>query len=231
MITAGKEANPDLLHRVSFHIGDMNKIADTRLSGSFIRTSRQNKSLTWHVEPYDLVYSNAALHWTPDQTIHKRIVVNLLSSGGVLAVQMPDTRRQPSHLLMEEAAKNCGFEERLVNIRIPRVEHDPDFYFNMLRDECASIDLWTTEYTHMLPYTAPTSDESTHPVAEFTSATGLQPVVSAIRGDTKDVEGDVRVRQFLKEYNRLLLASYPPTANGTTVLFPFKRFFFVAKKL
>jgi trans-aconitate methyltransferase len=184
-------------------------------------------------EPFDLVFSNAALHWTPDQTIHKRILINLVSSGGVLAVQMPDTRRQPSHLLMEEAAKNCGHSDRLVGIRIPRVEHDPDFYFDLLTEHCASIDLWSTEYTHLLPCHSPS--DPPHPVAEFTSATGLQPVVNAIRGGD-GASGEDRVRQFLKEYNRLLLAAYPPTAtvNGTAaamVLFPFKRFFFVAKKL
>jgi trans-aconitate methyltransferase len=153
--------------------------------------------------------------------------LNLVSSGGVLAVQMPDTRHQPSHLLMEEAAQNCGFADRVVNIRIPRVEHDPDFYFNLLAEHCASVDLWSTEYTHVLPFH---STEPTHPVAEFTSATGLQPVVAAIRGEGGD-EGDERVRQFLKEYNRLLLTAYPPTQSGTSILFPFKRFFFIAKKL
>lgn len=178
------------------------------------------------VEPYDLVYSNAALHWTPDQTIHKRIVLNLLKGGGVLAVQMPDTRRQPSHLLMEEAAKNCGFSERIAHTRIPRVEYDADYYYNLLSPHCTSIDLWSTEYTHLLSYNP---SGLTHPVAEFTSATGLQPIVNAIRGSA-GVEGDQRVQKFLKEYNRLLLQAYPPTESRTAVLFPFKRFFFIATR-
>jgi trans-aconitate methyltransferase len=155
-------------------------------------------------------------------------MINLVKPGGVLAVQMPDTRHQPSHLLMEEAAKNCGYSDLLLTTRVPRVEHDPSYYYNLLSDHSASIDLWATEYTHLLPYN-PRDELMVHPVAEFTSATGLQPVVSAIRGEG-GVEGEERLRQFLVEYNRLLLVAYPPTECGTKVLFPFKRFFFVAKK-
>lgn len=139
---------------------------------------------------------------------------------------MPDTRHQPSHLLMEEAAKSCGYSDLIALTRIPRVEYDPDYYYNLLSPHCISIDLWSTEYTHLLSYNA---SESTHPVAEFTSATGLQPVVKAIRG-APGVEGDERVKKFLAEYNRLLHRAYPTTESGTTILFPFKRFFFVAKR-
>jgi trans-aconitate methyltransferase len=180
-------------------------------------------------EPYDLIYSNAALHWSPDQTIHQRILINLLKPGGVLAVQMPDTRHQPSHLLMEEAAKNCGYSDLILTARIPRVEHDPVYYYNLLSAHCTSIDLWATEYTHLLPYQPRDDPTILHPVAEFTSATGLQPVVSAIRGEG-GAAGEERVRLFLEEYNRLLLGAYPPTECGTEILFPFKRFFFIAKK-
>jgi len=46
---------------------------------------------------YDLIYSNAALHWLPD---HGRLFPSLLEKvepGGILAVQMPAQFRTPSH--------------------------------------------------------------------------------------------------------------------------------------
>ena len=55
---------------------------------------------------YEVVYSNAALHWVPDhKTLFPSLMRSLVCPGGVLAVQMPDTRTQPSHTLMIDACK------------------------------------------------------------------------------------------------------------------------------
>ena len=47
----------------------------------------------------DLIYANAALQWVPD---HEALIPRLfaaLAPGGVLAVQMPDNRAEPTHRL------------------------------------------------------------------------------------------------------------------------------------
>ena len=52
----------------------------------------------------DLIYANAALQWVPD---HETLIPRLfaaLAPGGVLAVQMPDNRAEPTHRLMREVA-------------------------------------------------------------------------------------------------------------------------------
>ncbi len=173
-----------------------------------------------------MVYSNAALHWCSDQQIHLRIVRNLLKSGGILAVQMPDTRSQPSHLLMEDAAKICGFSELIKDVRIPRAEYDPPYYHNLLENNCDDIEIWTTEYLHKLLFP---SSLNQHPVSEFTSATGLQPILAAIR--SKMGREDF-VEKYMTEYNSLLMKAYPSFGEQEHrfVLYPFKRLFFVAKK-
>lgn len=78
---------------------------------------------------YDLVYSNAALHWcTSHGELFPDIVKSLVNpNGGVLAVQMPDTRVQTSHVLMDTAAFRSGMLDKLRHVRIPRVEHDPSW--------------------------------------------------------------------------------------------------------
>ena len=57
-------------------------------------------------EGYDVVYSNAALHWVSGhETIFPQMMRSLVAAGGVLAVQMPDTRTQLSHTLIVDACK------------------------------------------------------------------------------------------------------------------------------
>jgi trans-aconitate 2-methyltransferase len=60
---------------------------------------------TWQPDaPYDLVFSNAALHWAPD---HARVVPHLfeqVAAGGALAWQVPANLGATAHRLMRELA-------------------------------------------------------------------------------------------------------------------------------
>ncbi len=192
---------------------------------------------------YDLVYSNATLHWCLDHSkLVPTILKNLVSpEGGVLAVQMPDTREQASHVLMETAALRCGFLEIIKEIRIPRVNEDPTWYFRFLSNRCASVDMWSTEYIQQLDTSNMPAVEnnlavttSRHPVLEYTRSTGLLPILQALGG-----EGDERCKKYLREYERLLIDEYPATllppekgeqTGKLVTLMPFKRFFFVCTR-
>ncbi len=62
--------------------------------------------------PYDLVFSNAALHWVAG---HERLFVrltNFLSLNGQLAIQMPTNDDHPSHTVAAEVAANFGIDPR-----------------------------------------------------------------------------------------------------------------------
>ena len=194
---------------------------------------------------YDLVYANASLHWcVKHEELFPRIVQRLLyDNNGVLAVQMPDTRTQPSHLLMETAALRSGLIDKLQNVRIPRTERDPQWYFDVLSSEVRDIDMWSTEYVEQLTTLNTNTSSSSnnnnnnesinrHPVHEFTRGTGLLPVLQAIGGEHSE-----QGQMYITEYDRLLCEAYPSTVvknkfhlQGKTVtLFPFKRFFLVCK--
>jgi len=72
---------------------------------------------SWHpAHKYDLIYSNAALHWLPD---HGRLFPSLLEKvepGGILAVQMPRNFGAPSHLLIAETALNGAWRSQLQHL-------------------------------------------------------------------------------------------------------------------
>ena len=62
--------------------------------------------------PFDLIFSNAALHWVAD---HERLLERLmgfLSANGQLAVQMPANDDHPSHSVAAEVAREFGLAER-----------------------------------------------------------------------------------------------------------------------
>lgn len=79
---------------------------------------------------HDVVFSNAALHWcTGHQELIPNIIQNMVNpNGGVLAIQIPDTRVQTSHVLMDTAAFRSGMLNKVKHVRIPRVEQDPSWY-------------------------------------------------------------------------------------------------------
>ena len=64
---------------------------------NYVSTSNSSK--------YDIVYSNAALHWIPTSyhsVLLPQIIKNIMKkNNSILAIQMPDTKNQQSHLLME----------------------------------------------------------------------------------------------------------------------------------
>lgn len=168
-------------------------------------------------EQADVIFSNAALHWVPDHAkLLPRVCANL-APGGVLAFQIPDTRKQASHLLMETAAATCGVD--VSGVRIPRCEEDPGFYVEVLGRLTdggeMGVNTWSTEYSQML-----TGD---NPVADYTRSTGFQPMLAAAGG-----EGSESGAKFESEYRNLIAEAYPKLGSGVTV-FPFKRFFVVAK--
>lgn len=69
--------------------------------------------------PFDLVFSNAALHWVED---HRDLFARLaqqVAPGGQLAVQMPANHDRPSHLVASELAPKFGVAGRVVPMLLP----------------------------------------------------------------------------------------------------------------
>ena len=62
---------------------------------------------------YDLVFSNAALHWVPDHPALFARLTAALAPGGQLAVQMPAMYQHPSHLAAAEVATSPEFSSAL----------------------------------------------------------------------------------------------------------------------
>lgn len=70
-------------------------------------------------QPYDLIFSNAALHWIAD---HEQLLVrltNFLAVDGQIAIQMPANDTHPSHRIAAEVARDFGLAERPEHVLTP----------------------------------------------------------------------------------------------------------------
>jgi trans-aconitate 2-methyltransferase len=80
---------------------------------------------TWRAPgAFDVVFSNAALHWVPDHPAVLARWTDSLAPGGQLAVQLPDNRRSRPHRLAAELAGEP----------IPHTIMDIDEYSRLLDD-------------------------------------------------------------------------------------------------
>jgi trans-aconitate 2-methyltransferase len=83
-------------------------------------------------EPFDLIFSNAAVQWVPE---HPRVFERLLRAlapGGQLAVQMPANHDFPSHLVAAEVADREPFRSALGGYTRQSPVLSPDAYAELL---------------------------------------------------------------------------------------------------
>lgn len=97
--TIGVDSSPEMLAKVpaepglSFHAGDIG---------------------TWRPPgPVGLVFSNAAMHWLPDQPAALRLWASHLAPGGQLAVQVPANSDHASHRVADSVAREEPFRSAM----------------------------------------------------------------------------------------------------------------------
>jgi trans-aconitate 2-methyltransferase len=90
--TLGVDNSPAMLAQAAAH------------AGPAVRFERGDIA-TWRAPgAFDVVFSNAALHWVPDHPAVLARWAESLAPGGQLAVQLPDNRRSRPHRLAAELA-------------------------------------------------------------------------------------------------------------------------------
>jgi len=81
--------------------------------GGGLRIERGDISDFRAAAEFDLVFSNAALHWVPDHESLFRRLVDALTPGGQLAVQLPANFDHPSHTVATAVAAEEPFRTAL----------------------------------------------------------------------------------------------------------------------
>jgi trans-aconitate 2-methyltransferase len=81
---------------------------------------------------WDVIFSNAALHWLPDQEGLLRRLAAGLNAGGQLAVQVPANHDHPSHVVAAEVAGSEPFRTALDGYQRQSPVREPEWYAVLL---------------------------------------------------------------------------------------------------
>lgn len=158
---------------------------------------------------FDLVFSNACIHWIEDQNRLIDGVYDILNEKGVFAVQIPLTDEAPFYKILY----------RLIEEKYPRLKSINNFhsltqegYYNTLEKKFKNITIWQSNYYH-------TVDRNT--VLEWYKGSGLCPYLALLSENEQE--------DFLTDLQKAINAEYPLLADGKVFLI-MPRLFFTAKR-
>jgi trans-aconitate 2-methyltransferase len=156
-------------------------------------------------ERFDLVLSNAALHWVEDHPRLFERLAAMVAPGGQLAVQMPCNDDHPSHVVANEVAREAPFASALGGHQRVFPNLKIEEYATLLdASGFAEQHVRTQVYGHRL--------ESRDGVVEWVKG-------SLLTDFQKRMPADLWPR-FLDRYREVLL---PRLADRRPYFFPFKR--------
>lgn len=161
---------------------------------------------------YDLVFSNACLHWIPGQERVLRSILAVMAKGGTLAVQMPIVQQAPFYQVLGKLVAASRWQDELAGIKN---FHNlaPGEYYDLLSSLGTSFDIWETAYYHRM--------SSVAQILEWYRGSGLRPYLAALDGEER--------LEFERELLERMEGAYPAQADGSVIL-KMPRLFFVAQK-
>jgi trans-aconitate 2-methyltransferase len=172
----------------------------------------QSELLAWQ-PPVELevILSNAALQWLPDQATVLPALAVKLAPGGWLAFQVPGEFE--GRQLFREVISRTRWREKIGDKAGPStILADVGWYVDFLAPRGFEVNAWETVYYHIL--------KGENAVLEWMKGTMLRPALAALVPEEQ--------QELLDELNVELLRAYPPESYGTVL--PFKRLFVVAKR-
>jgi trans-aconitate 2-methyltransferase len=190
---------------------DPEMLAAAAKADSGVRWIRADAA-TWRPDAaYDVVFSNAMLQWLPDHAEAVRRFFGAVAPGGALSVQVPSHAESALHKNILELANEPHWRDPLRTVHGAIHGRDPAFYYDALAPLAKRIDLWETEYNHVLA--------GPEAILTWIRGTGLRPFLHALPDE------DTR-RRFEEELLERVTLAYPRRPDGK-VLFPFRRLYFV----
>lgn len=159
---------------------------------------------------WDLIFSNAALHWSENHAELIRYLFGRLKPGGQLAVQIPSNHNHVSHEIYRETASEEPFQAILNGFQRYAPVLPIEEYARLLFD-CGAVKIVVFEkiYSHIL--------DDANAVVEWISGTALVPYFERL---------GKHQAQFVEVIREKMRAAMPERP----VFYPFRRTLFSARK-
>ena len=193
-------------------------------SAAMINKAKENfPEMKWHradatgdlsaLGKFDIVFSNAAIQWLPNQETLLPKLFGMLNKDGVLAVQVPYTKEMPLCTELIKLISGEKWKSHFADFTEGFLKLPSDFYYNILTNLTDDLALWETRYFHVM---------NTHSdIVSWYRGSGLRIYLDCIKDESLKAD-------FLNDYEAALKSAYPAQSDGK-ILFPFTRIFFIAR--
>ena len=170
--------------------------------GEMLRFERGNIEAFVTDKPYDLIFSNAAMHWIAEHEDLLRRLTNFLAINGQVAIQMPSNESHASHAVAAEIAEQFGVAPR------PAYVLEPERYAGILyRLGYKRLHVRMQVYGHLLPSTGDVVEWVRGALLTYYQSLlapeAFEDFLTAYRARLLEVLGEER--PFFYTYKRILL--------------------------
>lgn len=159
-------------------------------------------------QTWDVIFSNACIQWVPDHPRILRDMLSVLNPGGVIAIQIPETRNMPMYRILTELSDNSQWSSKIANIR-NFYSLEMEEYYELLASLTSDFSIWETNYIQTVA--------GFDGLIEWYRGSGLRPYLAAL-SENEQPEFIEQVKTRLKDF-------YLLRPDGS-VLMRFPRLFF-----
>lgn len=160
---------------------------------------------------YELIFSNACLHWVPDHHSLIPFIMDHLADGGTLAVQVPMNGAEPLYKSAQELIDSGRWD--FSSVTETNEILTPEEYYEVLSACSRDFDIWEKVYYHIMP--------SHQALVDWVKSTKLRPYLAVLNKAEEEC--------FLAELLACAQKQYQRQKDGN-IIFRFRRLFFTAKK-
>lgn len=163
-----------------------------------------------HKNEYDLIFSNACIHWIKEQAELCNAIFNSLKESGTFAFQIPLTNESPFYknlyALIDTKWQKLNAIKNFYNL-------DASGYYNLYASQFAKVSVWKTDYYHLV--------ENQEAILEWYKGSGLKPYIDFLPESEKN--------DFLADLLSIIKKNYKAQTDGKYFLI-MPRLFGVAEK-
>lgn len=152
------------------------------------------------------------LQWVDDHAAIFRKRMRRVAPAGALAAQMPGYYDAPAHCLMRILAQSPAWRGHFPAGGVREWHVDDLAACDILAPATASVDMWQTEYLHILPDAAA--------IVQWYKGTGLRPFLNALTDDQQRADHPAHYLELIRRAN--------PARGDGRVIFPFRGLFMIA---
>jgi trans-aconitate 2-methyltransferase len=165
-----------------------------------------------NTEKFDLIFSNAALHWVPNHAKVLPEIFSAVAGGGALAFQVPHSLADPHQTCMRALPFSPKWRPQFTQLPVIWQVEPVGFYYELFTARATRVDLWLTDYIYV--FDGPAG------IVEWHRGAALRPFLELLPDEAAREE-------FLADYLAAITPHYPRQSNGK-VLLPFRRLFVIA---